>query len=161
MWLCTCLQFDGEERTINVMCMKNFGARFPGWSDCLFAFYSDKMAAGTVAVALQLLNFQQLRIANTVVVILCSRVFFCSAAKLIFTVKCRRQCSWWQSRVLVLILILLGNNACLPPAATHDHTERHIRLGSNRENWRFSTFLSLIVQRASRRPWLGFRASHT
>lgn len=54
------------------MCMKNFGARFPGWSDCLFAFYFDKMAAGTVAVALQLLNFQQLRMANTVVVILCS-----------------------------------------------------------------------------------------
>lgn len=69
------------------MCMKNFGARFPGWSDCLFAFYSYKTAAGTVAVALQLLNFQQLRIANTAVilfiVILCSRVFFCSAAKLI------------------------------------------------------------------------------
>lgn len=76
------------------MCMKNFGARFPGWSDCLFAFYSYKMAAGTVA--LQLLNFQQLRIANTAVILFvvipCSRVFFCSAAKLIFTVECWRQC---------------------------------------------------------------------
>lgn len=72
--------------------MKNFGARFPGWSDCLFAFYSYKMAAGTVAVALQLLNFQQLRIANTAVITLSSRVFLCSAAKLIFTVECWRQC---------------------------------------------------------------------